>query len=184
MLSLWCSGRMMRTIIGNPEVAAIEVDVEDPRDEKWLLGHFRLHARSETIGEWDDVVTLGAIINWWRSFATDRVDRWEPRLEGLGANEIFDLLRDTAYTEDEEVASIMASSDIFVRYHVGHLGMSSFDPFVVFLVEPPGEDQWLLWRREDGRDDVHDARLPAGTLQDLGAQFVAAFRRLVTPRQP
>ena len=162
----------MRSVIGNPEIAAIEVDVEEPRDEKWLFGRFRLQVLGESIGNWDDVVTLRAVLAWWQTFVTDRVDRWDARLEGLGAREIFTLLRDAAYAEDGDEGL----SEVFARYHVNQLGMSSFDPFVVLLVEPPDEGQWLVWCREDGTDDVHDARLPAGTLQALGAHFVAAFQ--------
>jgi hypothetical protein len=161
----------MHIVVGDPDVAAIEVEVEEPRDESWLLGRFRLHALGEALGDWNDVVTLRSVLGWWRTFATDRVDRWDAQLEGLEAPDVFTVLRDAAYSEDadEELA------DAFGRYHVNQLGMSSFDPYVVLLVEPPEHGQWLIWRREDGADEVHDARLPAGTLQRLGAEFVSAL---------
>jgi hypothetical protein len=161
----------MRLAVGDPAVAAIEVDIEEPRDEQWIFGRFRLIARGEPIGDWDDVVTLRAVVAWWRSFTSALVDRWDEQLEGLTGPEIFERLRDAVYAETAD----LGIDDVFGRFHVNQLGMSAFDPFVVLLVEPPGGAQWLLWRREDGADGVHDARLPVGTLQALGAKFVAAF---------
>lgn len=163
----------MRTVVGDPNVAAIEVDIEEPRDDRWLLGQFRLHVLGEAIGDWDDIVTLRAVVAWWQAFAVEQVDRWDIRLEGLGAQEVFTKLRDAVYSKDADEGLV----DVFARYHVNRLGMSAFDPFVVVLVEPPDRRQWLLWQRENGPDDVHEAWLPARTLQTLGAEFVAAIER-------
>lgn len=159
---------MTSATIGSPGLAAIEYEIEEPRDEKWVFGRFRLHVRGEEVGDWDDVVTLSAVVAWWRAFVDSDTERWDEQLEGLGPTEVFERLRDAVYSEDdgERIGSA------FARFHVNQLGMSSFDPFVVLLVEPPGPEQWLLWRREAGDDVVHDVRLPAGTLQAIGSEFV------------
>ena len=162
---------MTHIMIGDPDVAAIDVEIEEPRDPQWIFGRFRILAGGESLGDWDDVVTLKAVVAWWNTFASTEVDRWDEQLEGLSGAEIFGLLRDTIFAGEYTESG----GDAFRRYLINHLGMSAFDPYVVLLVEPPGRDQWLLWCREDRTDHVHEARLPAGTLQALGAQFVDTF---------
>ena len=166
------SDDQMLLTFGDPNVAAIEVEIEEPRDENWVFGHFRLSVHGESIGDWDDVVAIRAVVNWWRSFVSESVHRWDEHFEGLAAVEVFEAVHGAAYGDTAGPETEI--DDAYGRFHINHLGMSAFDPYVVLLVEPPGRGQWLLWRQENGIDSVHEAHLPAGTLQALGAQLAAA----------
>ena len=163
---------MTAILAGDRALAALEAEIEEPRDDRWLFGHFRLFARGEAIGDWDDVVTLRAIVGWWETFISAPVDRWDPQLAGLDARETFDVLVEAAYADGAADGPIR---DVLSRFHIDQLGMSAFDGYRLLLVEPPEGGQWLLWQREDIADRVHEASLPTGTLQTIGAEFVAAF---------
>ncbi len=164
----------MHTVVGESDLLAIEFELEEPQDARWMFGRFRLRALGQVIGDADDVVTLRAVANWWHTFVATSVIRWDRQLEGLAAEEVFRILRDVVYGDIADDGL----DNVFARYHINQLGMSAFDPYVVLLVEPPGQRQWLLWRREDSADSVHEAWLPAGTLQAVGAEFVSTLRQL------
>ena len=60
----------MRVRSGDPQTAVIDADLEEPLLEDWLLGSFQLIVRGNRIGDPEDVVTLRAVLAWWRQFVT------------------------------------------------------------------------------------------------------------------
>jgi hypothetical protein len=162
----------MSIVIGSPELAAVEFVLDEPLDPDWMYGRLRLLLRGQELGDWDDEVTLFAVGNWWRSFVDVPKSRWDPRLEGLDRDALFQLLSDSFYVEDVPGGPLERAN----RFHINQLGMSAFDPWVVVLVEPPdGRDQQVLWRGDDPGEVVREARLPAGELQRVGAEFLEAL---------
>ncbi|WP_155892089.1 hypothetical protein [Conexibacter woesei] len=158
--------------MGDPEVVAIEAELEEPIDPGRWFGHFRLVVQGEGIGDWDDLAMVRGIVAWWESFVAEPVERWEHRLDGLSPEEAFDVVYDDVFGDDADV-----TLGAFGRYHINRLGMSAFDEVTLILFEPPGDEQWLLWRVQRGDPEtwvVRHAVLPRGALQKVGAEFVAA----------
>jgi hypothetical protein len=87
----------MSPIVGSCDLVGIEFELEEPRDERWLFGHFRLCVRAEQLGDWNDVVSLRAVTSWWEAFVDADVQRREPQLDGLDHGALVDLLADSAY---------------------------------------------------------------------------------------
>ena len=160
-------------VIGREGVVAIEAELEEPIDEQWVFGHFRLRFPHATLGDWDDVVTLRAVCSSWQRFGEEDRPRWDERLRGLPLDEVYEVLRASAYDDEQEIPGA------YERFHVNSLGMSAFDPYIVLLIEPPGEGQRLIWRQTAGAHPVQEAWLPDRTLQQVGAEFVTGLRKLI-----
>jgi hypothetical protein len=141
-------------------------------DPGWIFGRFRMVLAGQPLGDWEDAVVLLAVRNWWAELIERDVSRWEPELDGLGARERFTLIYESVYGDHGP------HDQGRYRFDIAHIGMSAFDPWYVFLVEPPdGGAQQVLWRALDPAAPVHEARLPAGALQAAGRAFVADIDR-------
>ena len=123
---------------------------------------------------------LKGVVSWWRDFVTNDRDRWSPLLDTMDAEAVYALLFDLIYGEAGTIGVISTDpqviADAFSRFKISHLGMSAFDRYTIFLVEPPGEahtTDLAARRRADTRSvapAAGDARgrskVPAGDRRD------------------
>lgn len=161
-------------VAGTPAVLAVEVEPEQPVDPEWVLGRFCLWVSGARIGDQEDVVTLKAVIAWWRSFVGDGESRWDEQLAGLEADAAFQLLYGSRFGDFPP--SPVPDAD---RFFVEQLGMSAFDAYDVLLVDDPQGQQRLTWRHRDG--PVQTAVLEPLSMQRVGREFVAAWTEAGLP---
>jgi hypothetical protein len=121
-------------IVGNPQRFAIDAEPEDPVDG-WIFGRFRFWLGATPVGNWDDAADLLGCVKWLEDFTSNPRNRLEPRLEGLSATELIRILYDDymtlPYQPGVDACDI---PDIFSRFHISRLGMSSFDAVDLLLV--------------------------------------------------
>lgn len=157
--------------VGDRDEAAIEACIESPINYRWVFGRFRLWLRGDSVGDWNDTVTLKGVTAWWRDFVDKPRDRWDPCLRTQDGESLFGLLVSSVFEEPQWAAATPAGiEDAYSRFHISHLGMSAFDNYHVILIEPPSSEQRIVWRHKDGK--VLDASLPPNKLQEIGRQFV------------
>lgn len=173
----------IKLMVGDASVLALEAEIEQPVDRRWWFGRFRMIVRQQAIGDWNDIVALRAVVSWWASFVQESYDRWDTNLRADDPRLSFDLLIEWTHGTTD-TGSIEAPTNSVERFTVNQLGMSAFDPYVIFLLEPPGQGQWLLWKFERPGQEVQGELLPAGTLQRVGRLFVSAMAPYLGPQRP
>lgn len=124
------------------EELSLHFEIGDIHDG-WIYGRFYMLAKGMTIGDpGEKSVHMQGCLNWWRKFVNSPIDRCDPSF--------FYATKDVAYkklasclvtdsSDDRECTEL--DMDIFDRFHVSHLGMSSFDnATVLFLKTSPARN--------------------------------------------
>ena len=165
-------------IIGDPAQFAIECVIQEWVDDIWVFGHFRFWLGGHTVGDWEDSASLRGCVSWIRDFIDTDVQRFDPMLTGKSREEVFHMLYDSVMdpTLSDQSVSIEDSSDIYRRYHISHLGMSSFNRVGLLLIETP-ECQRVIWH-ETGDPTIYEVKLPVGEMQRIGEAFCQWFQKL------
>jgi hypothetical protein len=155
-------------IAGFRERFAIEAEVED-RITSWVLGHIRFWICGRPVGNWVDSVDMLGCLRWLREFSDTQRDRYEPGLWNLPANEVFRLLFDSVMAVGD-IRTGMQIRDAYSRFHISHLGMSSFERFDILLLHDEHGAERCLWR-ESGIDEIHDCRLWRREMELVAGEF-------------
>jgi hypothetical protein len=117
------------------------------------------------VGDWEDSTDLKGCLNWIKKFVEEMRDRFERALVGLEKESVFNLLYyPVMFSEDTNKKEEPLFDDIFSRFHISHLGMSSFEKFDLLLIEQPEGQQRCIWRYT-GSNEVHECYLPKGEMQ-------------------
>lgn len=161
-------------IIGDQHRFAIESEIEELTENGWLLGHFRFWVLGEPVGNWDDYTDLKGCAYWLRNFIDVLEDRNESDLVGKSKEEVFRLLYDSVMGSGEQSNVEPPFEHILSRFHISHLGMSSFDRFDILLIETDTQ-QHLLWRSADDLE-IKEAWLSAGEMQRIAERFYQWFK--------
>jgi len=167
---------------GNKDRFAIEAQPEE-YPKGWILGRFRFWIGGEPVGNWDDWADLKGCVHWLRNFVEVPRNRVEPRLDSLEAAGVFKLVYDPVYvwgagTADPEVEPIPDASD---RFHLSHLGMSSFERFDIVLIKTPSGNERCLWRSTDD-PRIREVRFEPGEMERVAKEFCDRFEReIVAP---
>lgn len=155
-------------IVGDPVRFAIEAKVEE-QVEGWVFGHIRFWACGHSIGDWRDTTDLLGCLRWLKDFCEQPRNRYEPALVPLPPSEAFHrvwspVMAGGTPTSEECIP------DAYSRFHVSHLGMSSFDRFDVLLLTDAVGAERILWR-EGGSDEVLECRLDPGEMERTAGDF-------------
>ena len=164
-------------IIGDKSRFAIEAE-PDSFVDGWILGHFRFWVDGKEIGDWGDTADLKSCCGWLRDFQSKPVDRFDASLRGLDRSGVFRLLYDTvmgaggiANPEEQPIPCA------FSRFHIGYLGMSSFDRFHLLLVKDAAGRERLLWRKA-GSSLIHEFTFEPNEMEAIAGQFCDQFEKL------
>jgi hypothetical protein len=162
---------------GDPSEFAIQCEFTSVEQE-WLYGRFRFVFRNECCGNWNDEVDLRACVSWLRDFAENPQNRYEAGLLTAPANEIFDrlvkpVLRNVSVDRPADVYD-----NTYSRFHISHLGMSSFDAVTMILVEDD-QEQRCLWT-VGSSTKIHDYRFKSGLLQSTASRFCDLLKKEVS----
>lgn len=154
-------------VFGKRELFAIETSVLE-RTEGWIFGVFLFWIRGLCIGNPTDHADLRGCLHWLRDLVDHPRDRFENLLRDLPVKEVFKMLHGSVMPG---AVGAPAISDAFSRFHITHVGMSSFDRFDVLLIEDPDRGQRIIWREGDQVEPLH-AYLPAGHIQEVARECV------------
>jgi len=155
---------------------AIAAEVTEIIDN-WILGRFRFVLHGRTCGNWNDEAALNACHGWLKDFSMNSRARFEPELLTLPDVEVFERLVKPvlAQYDDEKVPELY--SDTLGRFHISHLGMSSFDAVTMVLIE--GEDQQrCVW--QVGNAPVTSDLFPLNHMQNVAREFCDLMEKEVS----
>ncbi len=156
-------------LFGDKGIFAIECELTE-REDGWVFGHILFWLCGNAVGNWKDSTDLKGCLNWLEKFANDVCNRYEDNLNELDKESVFKLLYDSVmFTEDSGKKEKPKFDDIYSRFHISHLGMSSFDQFDILLIEQPNAEQRCLWRCADN-NDVQECYLPKEEMQRVAKQ--------------
>jgi hypothetical protein len=156
-------------IFGDTHVFAVECTIEAETPDGWRLGRFRFWIAAVAVGDWEDTVDLKGVQNRMCDFARNERNRFEPLLEHSSAEELFRELYKTVMYEPDDVEEIPPLFyDIRRRFHISHLGMSSFDQVSMILFESATR-QRVVWRVAGGA--IQEQVLPPGEMQRVAQAF-------------
>jgi hypothetical protein len=161
--------------VGHQSQFAIEWEIDEV-NPPWIIGHIRFWAHDQPIGNWDDFTSLNGCANWLCVFASEPENRFEPDLLSRSKEEIFHLLY-ASFMYDLAMGSRGGEEPFegtYRRFNISHLGMSSFDRYVVLLVEEP-QRQRLVWQSSEDYL-VKEAMLPSGEMQRVAQEFCTAMQ--------
>lgn len=160
---------------GSIEKFAIEAIVVE-RPKGWILGHFRFWINGKPVGDWDDTVDLKGCVEWLLDFVSNPKNRYEPGLDSKSAEDIFEIAYDpviagTVTVDDAE----LPIPDPFARFHISHLGMSSFEAFDILLLKNELGMERVLWRRA-GETKIEECLLDPDTMESTALAFCSEFQ--------
>jgi len=157
-------------LVGNASRFAIEAKPEEYPNE-WILGRFRFWVGGEAVGNWDDWADLKGCVRWLRDFEQKPRDHFDPRLESLDAEGVFKLLYDPVFGPNAVVnPPDQPVPNAYARFHIAHLGMSSFERFDILLVTTAQGKERCLWRSSADRQ-IRDVLLEPGEMERVAKEF-------------
>jgi hypothetical protein len=159
-------------LIGEKNEFAIEIEAIERVDD-WVLGRFLFWLGGMVVGDpADESVHLIGCVGWLREFVENPRDRHESGLYAIQKDLAFSILN-AGMVADEDRLGAEAYPDTFSRFHISHLGMSSFDRVTLLLVEDKSGRQRCIWQQE--LDPVQEAFLPPGRMQQVARDCVERF---------
>lgn len=161
-------------IVGSPERFAIEVEPRDV-DGEWIWGGFRFWLANSEIGDWEDATALHLCWLWLKKFCSHPPACVEPAVAVGSAEEVFRRVVDPVFgPEGIADPSKQPVPFAYERFHITHVGMSSFDSFVVVLVKDEIGNERCLWRKDD-ETTIHDSWLGPGEMERVVGEFCSRF---------
>lgn len=147
---------------------------------EWILGTFFVKIGEVIVGDQADrSVHLKGCLNWWRDFIDHPRNRYEPTLYEASKETVFLLLASTVLEAEAQPNLLLGEyyQDTFSRFHISHLGMSSFDNVtMVFLKSQHGLER-LVWRVGDG--EIIDACFGEGEVERVFGEAAVSLERVL-----
>lgn len=160
-------------LIGNKKNFAIELEIVDFIDG-WVFGSFIFWVNEKVIGNPDDrSVDLKACVSWLREFLQNQRNRFESGLFELDKEQVYVQLCSSVLAGEENLFSEERYEDTFYRFHVSHIGMSSFDEVTIILVENEKGDFRCIWKQ--GANGIEDAFLGKDEMRKVVDDAVLYF---------
>src|SRR5688572_7749235 len=163
-------------VAGDNRVFAIAAEITGT-ESGWIFGRFRFVFHSYPCGNWSDETDLKACYSWLKDFIENPRARFEPGLMEMSNSDVFDRLIKPVLADESKAVIPEAYQDTFSRFHISHLGMSSFDRIIMVLIES-SELQRCVWHVQ-GEPQIHDDRFPSGHMQQVAMEFCRLFEREV-----
>lgn len=159
-------------IAGNPNRFAIECEPIE-RSDGWLFGRFRFWLCGKPVGNWDDYADLRGCVRWLQDFANKPRNRFEKSLASAKAEDIYRQLYDSVIGVGAVPTSIQ---DAFSRFHISHLGMSSFEQIEMLLLVDEHGSERCFWRKS-GSSSIEECRLWRNEMEIVARDFCEKFER-------
>ncbi|MBB2487903.1 hypothetical protein H5407_21930 [Mitsuaria sp. WAJ17] len=113
----------------------------------WVFGRFFIDISGLSIGNInDDGVDLKGCLNWLDDFIANSQRCIDDDLFLMGSDELFRSIKDEIYGPDDSAKErAVAIKDAYGRFSFSHVGMSSFDGELVFVVGDSVGGCKILW---------------------------------------
>lgn len=154
-------------IAGSTQVFGIAAEITQNSD--WILGRFRFVFHGRPCGNWDDEADLRGCYGWLKDFSEQGRDRFEAELLDLPAATVFERLVRPVLFRERRARVAEYYKNTFNRFHISHLGMSSFNRVDMVLIEN-SEIQRCVWG-DSFVEEFHDDVFPSGHMQGVAAAF-------------
>ena len=169
-------------LIGDKKSMAIEIEILEII-EGWIFGTFFFWLSGKIVGDPKDrQVDLQGCTNWLKDFVENPRDRFEPNLYNMEMGQVFLLLNASVISGNQDVYFAKEPfEDTFSRFHIEHLGMSSFDQLNMVLIENENQQQRCIWQQND--QEIKEAFLTKGEIQKIAKMAIDYFEdigRVVT----
>jgi len=170
-------------MVGIPERFAIEAEPREIAGE-WIWGGFRFWLGDRQVGEWKDAAALQLCYGWLKRFCEHPLDCVEPRAAHSTSEQVFRLIVEPVMGPDA-VADPAKQPVPFAyeRFHISHLGMSSFDSYIVVLIKDTAGNERCLWRRHDDTT-IYEQWLNPGEMERVACDFCQQFARINISTSP
>lgn len=166
-------------LIGDKQRIAIEIEILEIIEE-WIFGTFVFWLSGEIVGDPEDrQVDLKGCINWLKDFIENPRNRFEPNLYDMEMDQAFLLLNASVISSNQDVPFVKEPFEkIFSRFHIEHLGMSSFNQLNMILIEKENQQQRCIWQQND--QEIKEVFLRKGEIQEIAKMAVDYFENTRT----
>jgi hypothetical protein len=165
-------------LAGQKERFAIEAEPDTEQDGR-VFGGFRFWIAGNEVGDWMDTAYLNGCVQWLRDFESKPRDRFDPRLEDLDVLAVFELLWEPVYGENAIAEPRQQPIPYaYSRFHIGRLGMSSFDRVDILLVKSADGKERGFWRTFPDLQTLHAAVLDEDEMESVAREFCTKFEQI------
>ncbi len=166
-------------LIGDKQNFAIEIEIEfvDIVDGR-VYGLFLFWLSGYVIGDKDDTsVYLDGCINWLRDFVTKSRDRYEPCLDQLSKDKVYKKLHKSIYLDvyNNEI------ENVYDRFDISHLGMSSFNNVIIFLLTNKQGIARCIWQQDD--EEIKEAFSKIDEMNNVARKAMRYFEDELAKKQ-
>lgn len=164
----------MAALIGCKDKFAIQFEILDVV-ENWILGTFIFWINGLIVGDPDDKsVDLKGCMNWLQDFINSPRNRFEPELYDMDKEQAFFSLCTTVISGNQDRFNLKEKyKNTFSRFHISHLGMSSFDRLNILLIENDKRQQRCIWQQAD--EEIKEAFFEAGEIEKVSSEAIIRF---------
>lgn len=169
-------------ISGKKEEFAIETEITHKADDYWIYGHLRFWFHGVPCGDWNDATHLRGCHGWLKDFVENQPNRYEEGLLEASPTVVFRRLVESILPywrahPNERVPEVY--HDTGGRFHIDHLGMSSFNKVAMVLIES-SKFQRCVWQDEQA-NVIHDDVFPSGHMQQIAGEYCKLLKDAVIP---
>jgi hypothetical protein len=133
-------------LFGDKKKFAIECQISESVDN-WIFGNIVFWFCEKSVGNWKDSTDIKGCLSWINRFISEDCDRYEEIFDKLDKEHVFELLYSSVISNGgAEANKCHDILDVYSRFHISHLGMSSFEEFDILLIEKPDCYQRCIWR--------------------------------------
>ncbi len=162
-------------LVGNKQQFAIELEILDVVDD-WVFGTFLFWVEGLPIGDdKDKSVDLNGCVNWLRELIVNPKNRFELGLYDLEKSQVYDQLCNSVLIGDGNQHAEERYANIFSRFHISHIGMSSFDNITIVLVENGDGDARFVWKQDNQK--IEEGVVKLSSFNQVVADAIAYYEK-------
>jgi hypothetical protein len=166
-------------IVGERSRVAVVLDILDSIGD-WVFGRMYLFINGAVVGNPNDSsVDLKGCLRWMDDLLNNPKDRFEIGLFCMEKEQVFlRLAASVLASEDKNNFAAPPYTDIFSRFHVSQIGMSSMDDVTLLLVKDEQGRERCVWKTAEG--ELLDAYLDAGEIEDVVSRAALKLRDAIS----
>jgi len=103
--------------------------------------------------------------------------RFEPNLYEMEKNKVFFSLCSPVLVKYKNIFLKEKYRDTFSRFHISHIGMSSFNTVTMVLVTNEKRDFRFLWQQRE--EEIQEAYVTRDNLKKVACQAITNFRNAI-----
>jgi len=165
----------MTMLCGSSDRFAVKWEV-CRRFEDQIFGKFALVIVGEEVGDYyDDGTYMIGCYHGIKEFMEIQKSRFEPGLFEMDKVLAYRNLVNPIYAENfgsEPMVEVYKNT--YGRFHVGYLGMTALDEYVLLLVQSQTGESRFIWKKWDG--DIQEAYVATGEVEAVFSEFLSVFR--------